>query len=66
MSHRQRTMSYDSKCMELAVYFFGPNWPSLHEIAQAIQDTVESFPVEVECPHCVDGSEHSPVHEGKP
>lgn len=41
-------MSYDSKCYDLAVYFFGPTDPRLNEIAQAIQDAVESFPSEVE------------------
>lgn len=37
-------MSYDSKCLELAEYFFDTKDPRLKEIAQAIQDAVESFP----------------------
>src|ERR1700735_305472 len=37
-------MSYDSKCYELAEYFFGKKDVRLQEIAQEIQDAVESFP----------------------
>lgn len=37
-------MSYDSKCYDLAVHFFGEKDPRLQEIAQEIQDAVESFP----------------------
>jgi hypothetical protein len=39
-------VSYDSKCYELAEYFFGSKDPRLQEIAQEIQDAVESFPAE--------------------
>lgn len=39
-------MSYDSKCYELAEYFFGSKDPRLQEISQEIQDAVESFPSE--------------------
>jgi hypothetical protein len=42
-------MSYDEKCYELAAYFFGVHDPRLQEIAQEIQDTVETFPSEPAC-----------------
>lgn len=37
-------MSYDTKCYELAEYFFGSKDLRLQEIAQEIQDAIESFP----------------------
>jgi hypothetical protein len=37
---------YDSECLRLAKHFFSEDDPRLDEIAQSIQDTVESFPDE--------------------
>jgi len=39
----RKKMSYDSKCYELAEYFFGNKDPLLQEVAQEIQDAIESF-----------------------
>jgi hypothetical protein len=47
---------YDEECLRLARHFFKEQDPRLEEIAQAIQDTVETFPCEM--PTVETGAKH--------